>query len=409
MRLKTSAWTLEGDPDEIARVLQQLDGRAASSPQLRDVPTNELLLHEYAREPGLSLNSRRSYARTAALFERQIAPKSFLDASIDDVRAWERGLLDACKHHETTSLNGRGRAALERHKCVKGLFDWSLAPPTSCATSCPFFQRQREGPRGRLKGLRNFYAWLRDRGLIALNPVDGVARRHAKSLGKALGPLKYAPSVAEVRELLAAAARVGSPRDVAFLLLLAKTGRRPQHLLLVEAADLRGVMPGAPGPAWIDYRGVRARMEARNVGGHTKLQGNLIAPLDQESVAFLREIYLPWRQRQHGYAWTEGPLIPGDRTGDALRADAARGLALDPALDELAAHNPAWRAHAAGGPEPLTLGSFRHFFTTELETLGVSREDRMTLRGDVVPGALEAYRHLDAQKVCQKYRAPTLL
>lgn len=437
MKLIVGAGNVEGTPQEIAALLRELGLRPddllppptaaaavasrASTPYpsplarpLLDPPHNELLVHDYEHDDGLAAGTRRRYVGAVRDLERHVSPKSLLDVTRDDVRAWERGLIDKCAHQRLTVLYGRNVGA-PRVTCAKGEYDWTHDAPATCNPACPIFQRQQSGPTGRLKAAKHFYDWARERGLRDDNPAEWVLKRHQRLRPHAAHTnRKHAPTVQDVREILRALHETGTPRDVLAVLLLAKWGRRPQHTLLVNVEDLRG-LHDAEGPCYADFTGARERTMNRNENTRTKLMGHLVAPIDLELRAYLLDAYLPWRARTH-YLDASGPLVTGALTAPRLSVNLLTTEVLDAAMNHLARNAPSeaarrkWTAHAdTQHPTRITPGSFRHFFTTVLEELGVSREERMTLRGDRLPGALEAYRHLDARRICAMYRMPDLL
>ena len=429
---------VEGPPEEVAKLLElqrapaplPRNGRvllvhhdhdaphAPPAPPVPRVPNNDALLDEYRRDGGIARQTRQAYVKSVEEFEHTIAPKSFTSATIGDVQRYERQLVDACSNMQTTFL-GLGRASVAtvpRRRCAEGLYEWSVTTPAMCATSCPSFRRQTSGPRKRLQGLRHFYDWLQVRGLVSTNVVVPVMKRHAQTRGGADegAPKKYAPTLAEVRALLRACVEVKTPRDVALLLTLAKTGRRHGHVCELAAEDVRGLHEG---PAYFRFNGVRERVLRKNVDGRTKLRGNLVAPIDTELAAYLRDVYLPWRQEKWGLAWTEGPLFPGMYGArKPFNPTLVQGLILNPLMHCLAETSTttteaeAWRTHAlAGHEERISPGCFRHFFTTQLKEMGVPDGDIDILRGDQVRGSKRHYMHLRPEGVCSMYRMENLL
>lgn len=392
-------------PSAHALRLEEMQGQTQ---RLRNAPNNELLLHEYRQERGIAAGTLRRYGYSIQDFERKISPKSLLDATQDDVRAYERDLLDGCKHLVTITVHGRERDQPHKWKCRAGQFPAAIAKPGSCCQSCPLFRPQTSGPAARLKGLKHFYDYARFRGLVLTNPVELVAKRHARSRARAPdGPRKYGPSVDDVRALIRAALDLGRIRDAAFILGLAKRGRRPWHESLVRAEDLRGV-----GTPWshVDFHAVRERVVRANRNEGSKLSGNLIAPVDAEHDAFLREVYLPHRQREWGYSWEEGVLYPRDHSEKPWDDNAIRQSIMDPLLRHLRDHaetpeeKAKWQMHHdASSRARITAGTMRHFMSTQLKLLGVPLDDRQRMRGDRVPGAHASYEHLEVKEICARY------
>lgn len=437
VRLETRLGVFEGTPEAIARTIAllrdapdgalepprpsvqvQLDAVFDTRPRpaLREVPTNERMLHDYAADTGITAGSRKRRVRAVESFERTIAPKSFLDVTPADVSAFDRALLDSCKHERWNVQVGRGTAHHAPHvRCDKAQYAWALAKPAACnPADCALFARQHEGPAARLAAVRDFYAFLKARGLVATNPAEDVCAKRQKAVKRrGRGKRKYAPSTSDVVTILRAVQERGTPRDVALILLLFKWGRRPSHIVLLDAADVFGVLQ--EGVAFADFTDARERLEALNKDGRTKLAENLIAPIDEETRRYLADVYFPYRQATWGYAWNEGPLFPSSTSGDRLDKQQVQYV-LDCALEHLAATAATDREHAewAEHADPrskrrISAGCARHYLTTTLEEFGIDREKRMTIRGDVLGEALEAYRHLTPEKVVAMYRMPNLL
>lgn len=415
---------VEGSPSEIAELLGTLRavtpsavGNAAvaivlpapPAPQRR-VPHNEELLAEYRDVGGVSRETRGGYVRAVEEFERIISPKSFVDATVDDVLRFERALTNVCAHRKANYLAGRGKlTVVPKLQCQKGEYAWTLTPPDSCATSCPLFERQSNGPKARLGGLAHFYNWLLLRGLVTTNVVQPVQREHARAAPQREERGKYAPTTEEVRAIVRALTVVGTPRDVALILILAKTGRRPGHVTELGAEDLH---LDAGGVSWVSFRGVRERVRRENGHTRTKLRGDLHSILDAELVAYLVDVYLPYRQARWGYAWNEGPLFPGTQSGEALNEKTIQRYVLDPALKHLETIDAAkWRAHQDDDEVRITPGVFRHWFTSQLKRAGVDNQDIDLLRGDKVPAARMNYMDLKPADLAQLgiLRLPRLL
>lgn len=377
-------------------------------------PHNEALLYEYRNDTGVSKNTRRTRVSIAEDFERMIAPKSLLEVDAGDVRAYERRLTENCKSLNHTSL--KGSPGVVRVRCGLGVYDWTTAKPPSCCAACPQFARQREGPAARLGHLKAFYDWLLERGLIQSNPVELVKRRHLKSRGpNKRAPKKYAPTLDEARELVAAARRVCSPFAVALLLCLIKWGRRSGHTVLLRACDL--VNLDEAGPAWVSFEHVKEVVEQRNESTWTKLNGNLYSPVDNELRVYLRDVYLPWREATWGYTpGDENALFPGEVSGKPLDDVLVQGHVLDPAMRELVkrARTPAerarWEAHLKPRSKTrISPGCWRHFFTTQQKLAGVENDDIDYLRGDIVAASRWHYMHLNEDDVRHIYRMPNVL
>jgi integrase len=383
---------------------------APASRRLTNPPSNELLLQQYSEDVGLSPGVRRAHVSAARELEHHVAPLSLLDVTQDEIRSYERLLLENCAHLQTRRVDGPRAALVPTFCCMKGLFGKTVVKPESCASSCRLFQRQMTGPRARLGRLKHLYEWLRSRGLVDRNPVEFVLRRHSKTVPSTDGPAKYSPSQREARLMIGAAREVLTLRDVAVLLCFAKWGRRPDHTLFLEAQELRGVMLHEEGPAYASFAGVRDRVLSRNLGGGTKLKGNVVSPIDDELLAFLRDEYMPYRQTRWGFAWNEGPLFPGNQARGRFNYTMLQEFLFDPVMAHLAATAPTererdvWREHARkGSPTQITPGCFRHFFTTRLEEFGLPELDIDILRGDRVKGSKREYLHMTPEKVCAKY------
>jgi hypothetical protein len=383
--------------------------------RFRDAPSNEWILHEYADAPGIQRKTKTAYVGSVREFERVISPKSFLDASTEDARAFERRCLDACGHLRSTVFGEGGKATTTpRFTCNAGLFQLLGAPPPSCSRACPAWVKQKTGPLARLKALKHFYEFLTERRLVTENPFTRVAKARGKVRTNRTEPRKYAPSPGEVRELLAAARLVATPLEQAVVLAFAKWGRRPAHTLDLGAGELVGVATPSEQGAFADFSGVKERFESRAGDGATKLLGYLTSPIDNEFLSFLRGTYLPWRQERHGYAWNEGPLFPGHRRGGVLHEDVVANM-LDHLMLALTrmgseADRARWQAHLDRGSRTrITPGTFRHTFTTTLKKLGVEDGDIDILRGDVPRGTRYAYMHLDRADILRMYQFPELL
>lgn len=421
--------TFEGTAEEIADALARLraNGLIAGSPatisvahaprprELTKAPTNEHMIYEFRLDKGVSKKTRTRYVGIVEEFERIILPKSFLDASQNDVREYERRLLDNCTNLRTSSLSGGVRAPAPRSKCALGLFTFTPVKPASCCSSCPKFARQTSGPRSRLQGLKVFYDFLRERGLVQANPVDLILARHSRSLPQRSGRKKYAPSAGDVQLLVWAARQVSTPREVAIIMALAKWGRRPLHVAQLHAADLRGILtPDPEGHTFVDFQGVRERVAALNANPRTKLNENLLSVIDNELATYLRDVYMPYRQEKWGYAWNEGPLFPRLHRGDELDETLIQREVLDPALDLLsrrgtAAERAKWTAHKKDKRVRITPGCFRHFFSTTLKQFGVQDLDIDIQRGDIIRGSKRSYIHIAIGDLVATYRMHALL
>ncbi len=149
-------------------------------------------LEHLTTERGLAANSVAAYRRDLALLERSIGSERPLES------ATERDLLTALR-----LLRGQGRAP-------RSVARWIAA-------------------------VRGFYAWLRERGIVADDPARRLdAPRPWRSLPKCL-------SLGEVDRLLEAPDR-SQPRglrDAAMLEVLYATGLRVSELVNLRLGDLR--------------------------------------------------------------------------------------------------------------------------------------------------------------------------
>lgn len=383
---------------------------------LRNAPNNDRILFDFEEGLRVTDHTKRKYMAVAREFERHISPKSFLDVTQADVRGWERSLIEGCRYIHSTALYGRGKFGPLRSSCKKGVFTKVLAKPDVCRSTCPMFARQLKGPQGRLGALKQFYTFLRDVGLVPSNPVEGVARQHTKSLGKRHALGKYVPTLRETRSILRVLKETGSPRDYTMVLALAKWGRRPEHILLLHSTDIIGLKEGDTTGELptADFTTVRDRMEHRNRGGHTKLQGNIWSPVDAELRDVLVNFYMPWRTRHFAYNWEEGPLFPEYQRGRYWTKGGIQ-FALDRTMRQLAERadtdeeRQLWESHLEPGPLRITPGCFRQFFCTTLMELHVPEIHIDILRGDVIPGSKRNYIKLTRELVHGMYQMPRLI
>jgi len=419
--------TFEGSPEEIARAVALLTTSTTNhasglvqAAARNERPSNEKILHDWQHERGVSKAVRVRYTNVAREFEEMLRPKSLLDASQSDVRRYEARLLLHCTHEKWTNFTPTTEV-VPRVKCMLGVFPLSPGLPAECGPSCALFERQSVGPRAKLSALKAFYDHLRERELVATNPVELVLRRHSKLAAVRSDDLKkYAPHVEEARAILWALKWCRSPRDVAIVMALAKWGRRPAHTLLLDADDLRGVLtPDPEGYAFADFTRVKKKVLAENGDGSTKLKGGLISPIDAEFLAYLREVYMPYRLAKWGFAWNEGALFPGDISGTSYHEKQVQSI-LDAAMRHLsktratAAERDAWkkRVEATDLRERITPGSWRHFFSTTLAAFGATDLHIDVLRGDRISGSKAHYMHVDRfyrDIVAQSYKMPALL
>lgn len=420
LRLTLPMGEVEGTPEELAAFVRLLEKPAGpvTIPVNRPIPparpNNDELLVQYAGEMRHSKETRATYVRAVAEFERGIHPRSFLDATTDDARAFETRLVTVCRHRKWNYLNGKtGVNHVPQHKCAKGEYDWTLTPPASCATTCPLFQRQTSGPNGKLKALSDFYGWLEYRGLSTTNIATPVRKHHARGLGPRTDRGKYAPRLDEVRSIIRALSSAMGPREVALVLVLAKTGRRPGHVVMLHARDVDVKSPVAT----VSFKSVLADVLRENDSLRSKLCAGLVNVLDAETRAHLRDVYFPYRQKRWGYAWNEGPLFPGRNTGTTLSDANVQPYILDVAMTWLRDNassdeeRAAWTDHLAlESPRRITPGCFRHYFTTQAKKDGVQNDDIDLLRGDKIQASRAAYMDLHAEDLAPLYpNAPRLL
>lgn len=422
--------TFEGTPSEIAESLARLrdhglldtptvtiiprpEGTAQA--RLAEVPTNERTLYDYENAPGMQRKTKRAYAASVREFERQIAPKNFLDATEEDARRFERACLDTCAHLKSTVFAEGKAGGSTRFACKAGVFSWVGAPPRDmCNRDCSLWKKQETGPMARLKALKHFYGWLKSTRLVRANIFDEVSKSRGRVKRNVVVKKKYAPTTAEVRELLSEARRSESPLEAALLMALAKWGRRPAHTVDLHAADLVGIITPDPDLLpFADFTSVKERFESRPGDGATKLLGFLTSPIDAEFLAFLREEFLPWRQERWCFAWNEGPLFPGHRKGEPVSEEQVQEI-LDRLMRKLSARGSAadrerWRSHLEDKRRRVTSGSFRHYASTTWRQMGLQEMDRDILRGDVPKATRATYEHIDERAICAIYKFPELL
>lgn len=424
----------EGTPEEVAEALARLrDAGILDQPspppeplvtiarkeettqsRLRDVPNNEWILHEYANAPGLVKKTRTAYVNTAREFERILSPKSFLDATHEDARKFERRCLDTCGHLRSTVFGEGGKATNhQRFTCTAGLFRLVGAPPPMCSRECEKWTKQETGPIARLKAAKHFYEFLRKRRLVTENIFTDIVEDRGKVRKNVVTKKKYSPTPGEVRELVSMGRLIGTPLDVCTVMSLAKWGRRPSHTLDLRASEIVGIITPNDEGAFADFSGVKERFDSREGDGTTKLLGFLISPIDAEFASFLRHDYFPWRQKHFGYAWDEGPFLPGIHSGRPMHEEQI-GEILDRLMRALAktgsaADRARWKAHLEDKKRRITPGTFRHYASTTWRQLGLEEMDRDILRGDVPKATRATYEHITAKDICAMYRSPALL
>lgn len=424
--------TFEGTPEEVADALARLrDAGVLDAPleplvtiarkeetvqaRLRDVPNNELILHDYAHAPGLVKKTRIAYVNSAREFERILAPKSFLDATHEDARKFERRCLDACGHLRSTVFGEGGKATnVQRFTCNAGVFRLLGAPPPTCSRECDKWKKQSTGPVARLKALKHFYEFLRKRRLVTENIFTDVVEDRGKVRSNTVVKKKYSPTPGEVRELISMARLIATPLEVCAIMALAKWGRRPAHTMDLMAEEIVGIITKSEEGAFADFSGVKERFDSRQGDGTTKLLGFLVSPIDAEFESFLRHDYFPWRQERYGYAWDEGPFLPGKLSSRPMHEEQI-GEILDRLMRALVktartdADRARWKAHLEDKKKRITAGTFRHYASTMWRQLGLEETDRDILRGDVPKATRATYEHITPRDICAMYRSDDLL
>lgn len=163
-------------------------------------------------------------------------------------------------------------------------------------------------------------------------------------------------------------------RDLAIMLMFAKTGLRRKELHLIEEDEINQIA----GEIYIKTR---------------KKRTSCLAFIDMEMQIVL-ELYLEWRndivKKNYKWLWLT-------HTGHRLSDDDIYYIVTFYA-QQLGIHNPS-------GPriEKFTPYCFRHWFTTWLQRRGMSKEHRKWLRGDAVKDSEEFYDHIDGEYVREEY------
>lgn len=428
LRLRIHGIEITGrDPNHVAELLERLRTAGALNdpaqarfnihPALpRVTMTDDEILRTYAEQPGLSRERREQHARVARDFHASLQGRSIITATKDDVRAYERLLLEQCRWKRVTPLQGRYTMAAPRVRCDKGEYGWRTSPPATCCRACPLWERQRTGPLARLRAIADLYDHLHERDLVQSNPARLVAKKHAKSLGAdPPGRKKYSPTLDDARRLIHASMVVGTPWHVATLLLLMKWGRRPGHTTLMHVEDLYH-MREPPGRAIADFSGVRERVLARNLDGYSKLQENLLSVVDRELHDYLTKQYLPYRSETWTLEPDTGPLLPATFADRHMHDLDIQRQVLDPAMQWLeknsrtAAEREKWRNHRLPRSKTrISPGTWRYFFTRELTRAGVDSMRIDILRGDRTPGSKRSYLELEPETLHSWYKMPDLL
>jgi integrase/recombinase XerD len=234
--------------------------------------------------------------------------------------------------------------------------------------------------KGHFSALSMFYEYLIYEGLVYYNPILPLRKRYLSQIKTVTGGEneRQLISIQDMRNLVL---RAGNPRDLAILMILAKTGIRRGELLGMEidGIDLQNSIIRLPPKAKRSQR---------------------IAFIDTELYIVLKN-YLQWRSARARSSWfwinEKGMKINRDYPGELI-ASLASPLGL----------------HQPHGPlcYRVTPHCFRHFFTTHLFRAGMDPQYIMWLRGDSMgKQSWQIYNHIDPEAVRMEYlrRVPKLI
>jgi len=223
--------------------------------------------------------------------------------------------------------------------------------------------------------LSNFYEFLCEEDLIAVNPVQPFKKRYIKI---------YKEQVAQdVRQLISvddAARLVNSildSRNKAIVILFLKTGMRANELLALDVAD-------------IDMQKMEIRLK------HTSKRSNRLLFFDDETEEALRN----WLRARKNRSTHGGPALFPSKTSARL---SIRGVER-----EVEKHAARVGLHDPGSKlleHRFTPHCARHWFSTHLYRAGMEERYIAWLRGDAPRGSMGPYIHIDPDDVRRSYLA----
>jgi integrase/recombinase XerD len=221
--------------------------------------------------------------------------------------------------------------------------------------------------------LHAYYDFLEFFGSMDENPIPKFRRRYLKHIKKDTG----ADSTRQLISIQQMAELVYTTDDLlerAIIITLAKSGMRRKELITMDLDDvdlIKGTIYLKP----------------------TAKRTNTIVFIDEEAIEVL-ELYLEIRPDNSESAFF---ISNGQRGGRRISRNFVYKTVTQNA-QRLGFHNP-------DGPliEKFTPHCCRHWFTTHLRRVGMSREFRQALRGDVIKDAVDIYDHIDLEELRTDY------
>jgi len=225
---------------------------------------------------------------------------------------------------------------------------------------------------GYFDAINVFYAFLVYYKLVQSNPVGGFVKRHLRRLRDPNEETNRRQCIS-VQDMALVASAAHDIRELAFIMMLVKTGIRRGELHDLRAED-------------VDFKRGIIRIPPKPKRSHNK------AFIDDELAAVLVE-YLAWRKKRTRSDWlwisSRGGRVHKDYYGKVIaRIGVVLGL-----------HDP-----KGDLCDRLTPHCFRHWFTTMLRRANMNPEIIMFLRGDHhVVAAWQIYDHVDSEEARQEY------
>jgi len=379
--------------EELLReLIHRVAGANVAEQLRRTVPSNDSLIEQFLQGAKMKPVTARAVVGQVKAFAAATNGEPLLAAKSAEIRRIAEARLSRCRFVYVYPSGPARAQGLSR--CRKGLFGAKKsAPPSSgtpafCGAACALYEPSKVAAWGFLRSLRSFYQFFVDREQIARNPVThNVRTLVAEEDVQELLDRKFCPSLQLVRELV----RTVDPAGRMLVVLAAKSGRRPGELRRIEWRYIdfeRGLVDMSP------VRETRRREAGRGNTKMHRLSCRWIF-LDDEMLRALREYRTWWNAR-----------APRDETGvpttDSLWLNNRSGgcssqTSLNYLLDRILKERGLWERHGLGAAERLEPYSFRHFFTTALQTppYNAPRDLVKWMRGDSMGDAMQIYEHKD--------------
>lgn len=225
--------------------------------------------------------------------------------------------------------------------------------------------------RSQFTVLSTFYEYLEGEGLVKVNPVPPVAKRYVRIYKSQLPPAtRKLISVEAAADMVQA---IHSPRDLAVVVLLLKTGMRVGEFCRLDVAD-------------VDIEGLTLALRP------AAKRSNRTLFFDRETADCLQ-------------AWLD---VRDSRLGKPLFTTKFGRMCISTVEDIVKMHAERVGIHEPGSmslENRFTPHCCRHWHATHLLRAGMRREYVQWLRGDALREAVDTYYHIDSEDVKQAYLA----